>query len=179
MKLLAFAGSSSTQSINKKLATYAASLFENAEVEVLDLNDYELPLFSVDKEKLIGHPPAAKAFYEKIEGADLLILSVAEHNAGLTAAFKNIYDWASRQKKLVFDNKPMLLLSTSPGKMAGKNALEAAQISLKWYGGNIRATFSLPSFNENFDVAAGKISNEELDQTLKNTISDFDYGEKA
>ncbi|MFP5436335.1 MAG: NADPH-dependent FMN reductase [Bacteroidia bacterium] len=179
MKLLAFAGSSSTTSINKKLATYAASLFENAEVEVLDLNDYELPLFSVDKEKLIGQPLAAKAFYEKIEQADLLVLSVAEHNAGLTAAFKNIYDWASRQKKLVFDNKPMLLLSTSPGKMGGKNALEAAQISLKWYGGNIRATFSLPSFNEHFDVAAGKISNEELDQTLKNIISDFDYGEKA
>ena len=110
MKLLAFAGSSSTTSINKKLATYAASLFGNAEVEVLDLNDYELPLFSIDKEKLIGQPPAARAFYEKIEHADVLVLSVAEHNAGLTAAFKNIYDWASRQKKLVFDNKKVAMV---------------------------------------------------------------------
>ncbi|MFP9113219.1 NADPH-dependent FMN reductase [Flavobacterium sp. RHBU_3] len=175
MKLLAFAGSSSSTSINKKLATYAASLFVNAEVEVIDLNDYELPLFSVVKEKLIGQPPAAKAFYEKIEQADMLVLSVAEHNAGLTAAFKNIYDWASRQKKLVFDNKPMLLMSTSPGKMGGKNALEAAQISLKWYGGNIKATFSLPSFNENFDTQAGKISNIEHDIALKDIINHFNY----
>ena len=65
MKLLAFAGSSSRHSINKKLATYAAGLFENAEVELLDLNDYELPLFSVDREKLIGHPPIAKHFWKK------------------------------------------------------------------------------------------------------------------
>lgn len=179
MKLLAFAGSSSTQSINKKLAAYAASLFDGVHIEIIDLNDYELPLFSVDKEKLLGHPPAAKAFYEKIESADILVLSVAEHNAGLTAAFKNIYDWASRQKKLVFDNKPMLLLSTSPGKNAGKNALEAAKISLKWYGGNIRHTFSLPSFAENFNVATGKISNKEYDDALITIIRNFDYGKEA
>jgi chromate reductase len=179
MKLLAFAGSSSKHSINKQLATYAASLFENADTEILDLNDYELPLFSVDKEKLIGQPPVAKQFYEKIEQTDIIVLSVAEHNAGMTAAFKNIYDWASRQKKLVFDNKPMLLLSTSPGRNAGKNSLQAAQISLKWYGGNIRATFSLPSFNENFDTEAGKISNAELDNELKTIIRDFDYGKEG
>ena len=129
MKLLAFAGSSSKQSINKKLATYAAGLFENVEVDILDLNDYELPLFSVDREKLIGQPPIARTFLDKIEQADVLVISVAEHNAGLTAAFKNIYDWASRQKKLVYNNTPLLLMSTSPGKHGGKNALEAASLN--------------------------------------------------
>jgi len=179
MKLLAFAGSSSKHSINKKLATYAAGLFENADVEILDLNDYELPLFSVDREKLIGQPPIARTFLDKIEQADVLVISVAEHNAGLTAAFKNIYDWASRQKKLVYDNKPLLLMSTSPGKHGGKNALEAAKISLAWYGGNIRATFSLPSFTENFDEVTNTISNKEFDAALKQIIADFDYGQKA
>ena len=178
MKLLAFAGSSSRHSINKKLATYAAGLFENAEVELLDLNDYELPLFSVDREKLIGHPPIAKTFLEKIENADVLVISVAEHNAGLTAAFKNIYDWASRQKRLVFDNKPLLLLSASPGRHGGKNALEAAKISLAWYGGNIRATFSLPGFAENFNDETNTIANKEYDAALKQIIASFDYGQK-
>lgn len=180
MKLLAFAGSSSTHSINKKLVTYAAGLFSAAtETEILDLNDYELPLFSVDREKLVGQPLVARKFLDKIEWADVLFISVAEHNAGMTAAFKNIYDWASRQKKVVFDNKPLLLMSTSPGKYGGKNSLEAAQISLKHYGGDIRATFSLPSFNENFDVEAGKISNKELDDALKDIITNFDYAPKA
>lgn len=179
MKLLAFGGSSSKHSINKQLATYAASLFNADETEILDLNDYELPLFSVDKEKLIGAPPIAKQFYEKIEWADVLVISVAEHNAGMTAAFKNIYDWASRQKKLVFNNTPLLLLSTSPGKRGGASSLEAAQISLKWYGGNIKATFSLPSFNENFDTEFGKISNKEFDEALKEIIRNFDYEQNA
>lgn len=175
MKLLAFGGSSSRHSINKQLATYAASLFNADETEILDLNDYELPLFNVDREKLIGAPPIAKQFYEKIEWADVLVISVAEHNAGMTAAFKNIYDWASRQKKLVFDNKPLLLMSTSPGRRGGASSLEAAQISLKWYGGNIKDTFSLPSFEENFDKISGKISNKELDEALKEIIRNFDY----
>ncbi len=178
MKLLAFAGSSSMQSINKKLATYAAGLFQASETKIIDLNDYELPLFSVDKEKLIGQPPVARLFLDNIEWADVLVISVAEHNAGLTVAFKNIYDWASRQKKLVFDNKPVLLLSTSPGKRGGANALEAAKISLKWYGGDVRAEFSLPSFNENFDVEVNKISNKELDAALKEIISSFNHEQR-
>ncbi|MES2484418.1 MAG: NAD(P)H-dependent oxidoreductase [Bacteroidota bacterium] len=179
MKLLAFAGSSSTQSINKQLVTYAAGLFDADETEILDLNDYELPLFSVDREKLIGQPPIARQFLDKMEWADVLFISVAEHNAGLTAAFKNIYDWASRQKKVVFDNKPVLLMSTSPGRYGGKNALDAAQLSLKNYGADIRATFSLPSFNHNFDVEAGSISNKELDDALRDIITNFDYEQKA
>ncbi|RYJ45171.1 NADPH-dependent FMN reductase [Flavobacterium beibuense] len=179
MKILAFGGSSSKNSINKKLATYAANLFEGGNVEILDLNDYELPLFSVDKEKEIGKPELAGKFLEKIESADILVISVAEHNAGMTVAFKNIYDWASRQKKEVFANVPLLLMSTSPGKRGGASSLEAAQISLKWYGGNIKATFSLPSFNENFDVEAGEISNKEYDAALKDIIRNFDYEQNA
>ena len=54
MKIIAFGGSPSKNSINKKLATYAANLFENAEVEVLDLNDFQMPIFTVDIEKEIG-----------------------------------------------------------------------------------------------------------------------------
>lgn len=175
MKVLALAGSSSSQSINKKLATYAAGLFNASETTIIDLNDYELPLFSVDKEKELGKPDAARAFLDIIEWADVIVLSVAEHNAGLTVAFKNIYDWASRQKKEVWSHVPMLLLSTSPGRRGGTNAMEAAKISLPNYGGNIKATFSLPSFNENFDVEAGQISNKELDAALRDIIKGFNY----
>lgn len=141
MKILSLAGSSSKNSINKKLATYAATLFKANDVDILDLNDYELPLFSVDKEKELGKPEIARAFLDKIESADVIVLSVAEHNAGLTAAFKNIYDWASRQKKEVWSHVPMLLMSTSPGRRGGQSAMEAAKISLPYYGGNIKGYF--------------------------------------
>lgn len=179
MKILAFAGSSSTQSINKHLVTYATRLFEDAIVDLLDLNDYELPLFSVDREKELGKPDMARAFIDKIEWADVLVISLAEHNGAFTVAFKNIYDWASRQKKELWSRKPMLLLATSPGRRGGQDVLEVAKISLPKYGADIRAVFSLPQFGENFDIEAGKISNKEYDDALREIVRNFDYEQNA
>ncbi|QSB25982.1 NADPH-dependent FMN reductase [Flavobacterium sp. CLA17] len=170
MKIIAFGGSNSRHSINKHLATYAAGLFENAEVEVLDLNDYAMPLFSVDLEKEIGQHEIAKAFLKKIEGADLLVVSLAENNGNYSAAFKNIFDWSSRIIKDVFQQKPMLLLATSPGARGGASVLEIANNALPRYGAQIKGTFSLPAFNANFDLEENKISNAELDKELKDII---------
>jgi len=170
MKIIAFGGSNSQHSINKHLATYAASLFENADVEVLDLNDFAMPLFSVDLEKEVGQHELAKAFLKKIESADLLVVSLAENNGNYSAAFKNLFDWCSRIMKDVFQQKQMLLLATSPGARGGASVLEIANNALPRYGAQIKATFSLPTFNANFDLEQNKISNAELDKELKDVI---------
>jgi chromate reductase len=173
MKIIAFGGSPSKNSINKKLATYAASLFENAEVEVLDLNDFQMPLFSVDVEKEIGQHPLATSFLEKIASADILVVSLAENNGNYSVAFKNVFDWCSRIGAKVFQEKPMLLMATSPGARGGTSVLEIAKNAFPRYGAIIKATFSLPSFNDNFDVEKGSISNEELDNQLKEIVKIF------
>ncbi|MBP4137662.1 NADPH-dependent FMN reductase [Flavobacterium geliluteum] len=170
MKIIAFGGSNSQQSINKHLATYAASLFENAEVEVLDLNNYAMPLFSVDLEKEVGQHELAKAFLKKIETADILVVSLAENNGNYSVAFKNIFDWCSRIMKEVFQQKPMLLLATSPGPRGGASVLEIANNAFPRYGAQIKATFSLPAFNANFDLHENKISNAELNKELTDSI---------
>jgi chromate reductase len=170
MKIIAFGGSNSQNSINKKLAAYAANQFENGEVEVLDLNDFAMPLFSVDLEKEIGQERKALAFLEKISEAAILVVSLAENNGNYSAAFKNVFDWASRIEKDVFQHKPMLLLSTSPGPRGGATVLEIARNAFPRYGGEIKASFSLPSFNANFDIEKGEISNEELKTNLLNLI---------
>lgn len=170
MKIIAFAGSDSRHSINKKLATYAATLFENAEIDVLDLNDFQMPLFGVDAEVEIGQHPLAKAFLEKISTADILVISLAENNGNYTVAFKNIFDWCSRIGAKVFQEKPMLLMTTSPGARGGASVLEIAKNAFPRYGADIKATFSLPSFNDNFDVEKEKISNVELDHQLKEIV---------
>lgn len=87
-KIIAFGASSSTNSINKQLAVYAASQFENTDVEVLDLNDYEMPIFSLDKESKNGIPELANNFYNKLGTADLIVVSLAEHNGAYSTAFK-------------------------------------------------------------------------------------------
>lgn len=174
MKIIAFGGSNSTKSINKMLATYASSLFENAQVEILDLNEYEMPLFSVDIEKEIGQHELAKKFLEKLSTASILVISLAENNGIYSVAFKNIYDWCSRIENEVFQKKPMLLMATSPGGRGGKGVLDFAINNLPRHGGEIKATFSLPSFYTNFDVENHVISNPELDDELKQIVENFE-----
>lgn len=170
MKIIAFGGSNSKNSINKKLATYASSLFNDVSVEILDLNDFVLPLFSVDLEKEIGQPQLAKDFLDKIASADFLVVSLAENNGNYSAAFKNLFDWSSRQAKEVFQQKPMLLMATSPGGRGGATVLEIAKNAFPRFGADIKGTFSLPSFNDNFDVENLKISNSEFDAQLKELV---------
>lgn len=170
MKIVAFGGSNSKQSINKRLATYASSLFENAEVEVLDLNDFAMPVFSVDLEKEIGQHKVAQAFLNKLKEADILVVSMAENNGNYSVAFKNVFDWSSRIEKDIFQHKPMLLLATSPGGRGGASVLGIAQNLFPRYGAEIKGSFSLPAFGSNFDLQENKISNPELDQELKDII---------
>ncbi len=171
MKIIAFGASTSNDSNNKKLATYAASLFENATVEVLDLNDFAMPLFDVDIEMTIGQHVVAQSFLDKIKAADLLVVSMAEHNGNYSAAFKNIFDWGTRINGKVFQEKPMLLMATSPGGRGGASVLEIAKNAFPRYGAIVKATFSLPSFNENFDVTKETIVNTELDNELRGIVS--------
>ncbi|MAX44670.1 MAG: hypothetical protein CL589_18860 [Alteromonadaceae bacterium] len=89
MKILAYAGSNSLNSINKQLVTYATTLLPEVGIhdfEILDLNDFDMPLFSVDKEKELGNPEPAMRFMNKIEECDALIISLAEHNGSKRSA---------------------------------------------------------------------------------------------
>jgi NAD(P)H-dependent FMN reductase len=167
-KIIAFGASSSKNSINKQLASYAANLFSNATVELLDLNDYEMPIYSVDKEKENGVHPLAQKFYDKIGTADLLVISLAEHNGAYASAFKNILDWTSRINNKTFQQKPMLLLATSPGARGGSTVLEIATKRFPFQGADLKGSFSLPNFNENFDSVKGIINPE-----LKNKLMDI------
>jgi chromate reductase len=171
MKILAFAASSSSNSINKKLVTYAASLLNNAEIEILDINDYEMPLFSEDKEKELGQPDAAKRFFNKIGAADALLVSFAEHNGSYTAAYKNLYDWASRIEPKIYQGKPMVMLATSPGPGGASNVLATAKTSAPFGGGVVKADLSLASFYDIFDTEAECLTNTDAQAQLEAALS--------
>jgi len=171
MKILAFAGSNSSASINKLLVTYAASYFKEEITEILDLNDYEMPLFSVDRLNKNGIPELAMEFAQKIDEADLLIISLAENNGSYTVAFKNVFDWLSViPNRKAFGDKPILLMATSPGARGGASVLEIAKARIPYSGGKVIETFSLPGFFDNFDHSEG-IINEGLRIELENKIN--------
>ena len=117
--ILAIGGSSSRNSINKVWAAYVAQQLQDAEVRLLDLNDFEMPLYNIDRERSIGVPEQAHLFREAVAWADGIVLSLAEHNGSYTASFKNVIDWASRIDKAIWMHKPMFLTATSPGARGG------------------------------------------------------------
>ena len=169
--IIAFAGSNSKKSINKKLATYASDLVDDANVNVLELNDFELPLYGIDYEIEHGIPDNAQKFLELIKSSDGIILSLAEHNGAYSSAFKNIFDWMSRIDNKLWNDKPMLLMASSPGGRGGQSVLEIAQSTFPRMGANISSVFSLPFFQKNF--SEGKIIDEELNNQLKQAVSEF------
>ncbi|AZJ31364.1 MULTISPECIES: NADPH-dependent FMN reductase [Tenacibaculum] len=170
-KIIAFAGSNSKKSINKQLVTYASSLLGGIEVSVLDLNDYPLPIYGIDKEIEEGVPENAAIFLEKIKEADGIAVSLAEHNGNFTVAFKNIIDWMSRIEQKIWHNKPMLLLSTSPGGRGGASSMAIAKNGFPHMGANVIADFSLPKFYDNFND--GRIVNEEFNEEIKEAVTTF------
>ncbi|WP_298135935.1 NAD(P)H-dependent oxidoreductase [Flavobacterium sp.] len=172
-KIIAFGASSSKTSINKQLATFAANQFQNASVEILDLNDFEMPIFSTDRETESGIPQLAQDFYTKLGTADLIVISFAEHNGAYSAAFKNIFDWTSRINAKTFQEKPVLLLSTSPGPRGGSSVLEIAKNRFPFQGAVVKGSFSLPSFNDNFNTEKG-ITNEDLKNQLLEIVNSIE-----
>lgn len=171
-KILAFGASSSNDSINKKLAKFAAGQLENTEVIFLDLNDYKMPLYDIDDEKANGIPELAMKIKQYITEVDGILISFAEHNGSYSTVFKNILDWISRIKGDTFLGKPMFLLATSPGARGGQGVLGHASSRFPFMGGNVVATFSLPSFNDNFTVENG-ITNEVLLTEFKEQLHTF------
>ncbi len=170
--IIAFAGSNSKTSINKKLVTYVSNQVENVEVEILDLNDYSMPLYGIDHETENGIPDEAKMFLKKIKESNGIVLSLAEHNGAYSTVFKNIFDWMSRLDGKLWSNVPMLLMATSPGARGGATVLELANSRFKYMGGNVVSLFSLPSFHDNFSNEG--ITNLELNAELRKAINVFE-----
>ena len=173
MKILAFAASNSRDSINKRLVKFSLSFLPNVESDLLDLNDYEMPIYSTDRENESGISPLVQAFFDKIGEADALLISFAEHNGSYTAAYKNLFDWTSRINQKVFRQKPMVLLSTSPGPGGAARVLASAKDSAPHFGGNVLADVSIPSFYENFDTEKGEITNPELESQIELAMASF------
>lgn len=149
-QLLVIGASSSRKSINRELARWAAGQFE-ATLDDVDLNDFEMPIYSEDRQAETGIPQLARDFKHKINVCDGIIISFAEHNGSYTAAFKNIIDWVSVVTNDLWGNKPMFLLATSPGKRGGKTLLELAVSDFPHRAGRVCSHFVLPSFYATFN----------------------------
>lgn len=170
-KVVTIVGSNSQNSINKMLIVYVSNLIEDVEIIPIDLNDYILPIYGVDFEAENGIPRAVKRLDEIINTADAFIIALAEHNGSYAAVFKNTIDWLSRLNMQIWREKPMLLMTTSPGARGGATVLQSASTYFPFMGAKIIETFSLPSFYNNFKE--GKIIEENFRKELEDKKAKF------
>ena len=171
MKILAFAGSNSSDSINHQLILFIKKQINEVEMEILSLTEYNIPLYGIDIEKNEGFPRGVIDLYNKIQEAQGIIISVAEHNGNVTAFFKSVIDWLSRYNRTFLEGKKILLLSTSPGPKGGVSALAITQKTLSYFKGELVTSYSLGNFFEIFKD--GKIINGETEGKVKEQIKYF------
>lgn len=143
-RILALGGSLRRDSFNQKLAALAAegARAAGAEVTVISLRDFPMPLFDQDLEDASGKPEAAarlKALFASHHG---LIIASPEYNSSVTAALKNAIDWVSRVDSpdepmlSALSGKSAVLCAASPGGLGGLRGL----VHLRSILGNIGIT---------------------------------------
>ncbi len=167
-KILTFSGSLRADSFNKKLAKQAADAAckAGAEVTLVELQDFPLPIFDQDLEAREGLPESARRLKDLFAANDGLIIASPEYNSSITAALKNTLDWVSRQASpgeaslASFAGKTAAIMSASPGGLGGLRGL----VHLRAILGNIQVLvlpdqIAVPMAHEAFGV----------DGTLKDT----------
>ncbi len=130
-----------------------------------------MPIFSSDRESESGIPQLAHDFYNKIKETDAVMISFAEHNASYTAAYKNLFDWTSRIDMKVYQDKPAVLLATSPGAGGASSVLAAAKASAPYFGMDVKADLSVGSFYDEFDMEKAELKSTEVKDKLMTVVS--------
>lgn len=141
IRIMAFAGSSRRDSWNKKLVAVAAAKARNlgAEVTLVDLADFPIPLYDGDLESANGVPENAAKLRTLMIEHDALMIACPEYNGSITPLLKNVIDWTSRPTdgiptSAAYRGMIAALLSTSPGALGGMRGLVHVRAILSGMG---------------------------------------------
>ena len=179
IKILSFSSSNNADSVNRYLLSHCGDIIlkeilPNAQITNINMSDYAMPLYSAEIENSSGIPECAQQFFEKIKQCDVIIMSHAEHNGSVTAVFKNLFDWTSRIQEAqmaVFQNKPIILLSASPGPRSGAGVLSYLQNVLPHFKGDIKACLGIGNFHKVFDFENNSISDKDISEKLREALN--------
>lgn len=172
-QIIALSGSNSSNSINEQLLHAATKELPSESINFVNLKELKVPMYSKDLEDEQGFPESIKELFQQFTQADGFIIASPEHNGLIPAFFKNILDWLTRIDQNIFMDKPVLLLSTSPGQGGGKNNLSILSETMPFWGAEIIGTYSLGNFDEVFDTDSRSITDDRKAQNFSKTIEKF------
>lgn len=129
-RILAFSGSTRRNSYNQAVVECAAQAARDAgaDVTVINLADYAMPIFNEDEEAEFGIPERAQAFKQLMIDHDGMLIASPEYNSSYPAVLKNAIDWASRKTGdeavlAAYKQKVVGLMAASPGALGGMRVL--------------------------------------------------------
>ncbi len=175
-RILAFAGSLREHSLSKRVLKTAIKGAEKAgaEVTLVDLRDYPMPIYNPDDHDRIGFDENALKFQELLTLHDGLLIASPEYNGSLPAALKNVIDWASRQsdqypRSEVFPGKIAAMMTASPGSFGGIRSLAHLRDVLTSVGVNVLPKEVAVSFAEDkFSGDNENMTDERMKEILEN-----------
>lgn len=179
-KMLAFAGSSREDSVNKKLIAEIAYLSSQTgvDVTVIDLKDFSIPFYDADLEIAQGMPSKAKELRQLMIQSQIIVIASPEYNASVSPLLKNAIDWSSRNEeggssRAAFKDKKFILMSASPGSGGGARGLVHLQAIIEDIGGtvvskHIVVPHAYNAFDEQGHLKSKKLI-DEIKQLLKET----------
>jgi len=173
-RILALAGSARKDSFNAKLVGVAAEGAREvgAEVTILDLAEYSLPLFDEDLERDDGTPENASRLKELFLGSSGLLIASPEYNSSITPLLKNVIDWISRPvegepRQAAYQGKVAAIMSASPGALGGLRGLVHVRSILSSIGVIVLPNqVSIPNAHDAFDEA-GQLKDERKQASVK------------
>jgi NAD(P)H-dependent FMN reductase len=154
MRILAFAASLSSTSLNERLIQLAARLAEHegAEVDLARFHEFDMPLYDADADKRDGLPEGARELRRRVEAAAGLMIAAPEYNFSISGPLKNAFDWVSRARPMPWRGRTVYLLSTAPSPMGGIRGLWQTRIPLEGCGAIVFPDmFALPHGNTAFN----------------------------
>lgn len=180
-KLIFLSGSTRKGSYNTALAKAAyemASEDSSVEAELIDLADYEMPIFNEDLEAA-EFPENTQKLKDKFKECDGFFISSPEYNSSISPLLKNALDWISRQGNdekgglIAYAGKVAALGAASPGGFGGLRGL----VPLRMMLGNIQVhvipnQIAIAQAHEVFNES-GKLVDEKKKKLLSGIVSKF------
>ncbi|HTX34297.1 MAG TPA: NAD(P)H-dependent oxidoreductase [Bryobacteraceae bacterium] len=189
-RVLVFAGSTRSGSLNRKLARAAAAALERhgLAVTLADLRDYPMPLYDGDLEASAGMPESARAFKSLVRTHDALAIASPEYNGSFAALLKNAIDWATRPEPgeprlAAFQGKKAVIMAASPSPHGGQRGLRHVRELLEMiHVETLPAQLTVGSAAQAFDTEGALVRAEDraaLDRLAEDLAGALDAGRFA
>lgn len=135
-----------------------------AEVEILDLKEFQFPIFNERLSLQVKPSQQALAFADKINNADGIIIVTPEYNGGYPASLKNVTDLLYKE----WYHKPVAIATASGGPFGGAQVITSLQFSLwKMKAWTVPAMFPVPSVQDAFDEQGNPVDRIQTDKRAK------------